>query len=273
MLAREIPITRTNLYHTYIEKEFRRETVNNRRLRIISDKDRVRLLSRIAARAFLLKRDQLDFEIAAGLVEDTLQPPRSEVESLTRDLLNRSFLQREGDTYRFAHKSLGEYLFATYIYDQLTRGNASFVQHFGHTIALAGMVLELFGGITKFDNLVKFLGIQGEKPLSRTTAAAYKFATYSILDCLDRLWTVCCEFFDDSTDDMTGRLHQMKSQAGRVTAYLELSEETGSVSDTKRLASGFLNSWKEMQVLVLELELIEVNRRIQTSSFAEKQLG
>src|SRR5215218_8785447 len=59
MVAEDMLISRTNLYRTYIEREFRRENVHNRRLRLISNADRVALLQQVSARAFLKGRIDL----------------------------------------------------------------------------------------------------------------------------------------------------------------------------------------------------------------------
>lgn len=160
MIKEGIPITRPNLYRTYIQKELRRETIRNKRLRVITDNDRMELMRAVAAEQFLDSSDELNFEAATKVVMEKLKPPRSEMEAITRDFLNRSFLHRHGDTYRFAHKSMGEFLFAEVVYESILRGKPEIIDRRQYSTAVAGMVLELFGGMIAFDEMLKAINIE-----------------------------------------------------------------------------------------------------------------
>jgi hypothetical protein len=101
---------------------------------------------------------------------------------MTRDLLNRSFLRRQGDTYEFAHKSLGEYLFATYIHDRIRSGDTTFLPQGWNSTAVAGIVLELFGGISAIWDFAKALGLQRDQALTEINLPAVRFISGSMYD-------------------------------------------------------------------------------------------
>jgi signal transduction histidine kinase len=160
MIENSVPITRPNLYQTYIQRELRRETVHNKRLQIMSDESRLSLMRTVAAERFLKSYDNLNFEEASTIIKSKLGLPISEVESVTRDFLNRSFLRREGDIYWFAHKSLGEYLFAVEVHEKIVGGELEFLKRTNCSSAVAGMVLDLFGGFEGFDSMLAALNLQ-----------------------------------------------------------------------------------------------------------------
>lgn len=160
MIAERIPITRVNLYQTYINREMTREAVTNKRLKIVSDEDRLALMRAVAAQRFLRSHDDIDFEFSSQVIKRELRVPKSEVESVTRDFLNRSFLRRTGDRYQFAHKSIGEFLFALELHSRILEGDLSFIENNRCSSAVAGMVLELFGGIPKFADMLRSLKVQ-----------------------------------------------------------------------------------------------------------------
>lgn len=150
MIENGIELNRPNLYKTYISSEFDREVIKNKRLRIISDDDRLALLTTIAFKNYSTLSDELDFETTANVIKTELKIPKQEIDSVTRDFLNRSFLTRDNNSYRFAHKSLGEYLVATRIYDFITNNDFSFIHNCPLSSAISGMTFELFGGFGKF---------------------------------------------------------------------------------------------------------------------------
>jgi signal transduction histidine kinase len=182
LIDEQIPITRPNLYNKYILKEFRRETIQNKRLRIIADEERLRLLQMVAAERFSTANDNLDFESAVSLIRLKLNLPKSEIESFTRDFLNRSFLRRSGDSYSFAHKSIGEYLFACDLHEQLSQGDLSALNKKGITAAVAGMVLELFGGFQMFQDLQRCLKVERETETHPSLFPSINFAALSLSD-------------------------------------------------------------------------------------------
>lgn len=158
------PITRPSLYRAYLEKELSRESVQNKRLKIISDEDRLALLRTVAAEHFFKSQDVLDFEVASRIIQAQLGIARADVESVTRDFLNRSFLLREGDAYRFAHKSIGEYLFAQVIYEQIIGGNMELLSRYKliSSSTVAGIVLDFFGGLMGFESVIAALKLSGD---------------------------------------------------------------------------------------------------------------
>jgi len=184
MIEGGIPITRTNLYGTYIQSELRRETIINRRLRLISDEDRVLLLRAIAADRLLETSDELEFTAASNVISNMLSIPRSEIESVTRDFLNRSFLSREGDTYRFAHKSIGDYLFSMEIASRIRNGDLQCLVGRRHPTAVAGMVLELFGGLEHFSTLLEALQLSRSE-VAQKDIPLMAFAALGLADHID----------------------------------------------------------------------------------------
>lgn len=154
MIENGIELNRPNLYKTYISSEFDREVIKNKRLRIISDDDRLALLTTIAFKNYSTLSDELDFETTANVIRAELKVPKQEIDSVTRDFLNRSFLTRNNNSYRFAHKSLGEYLVATRIYEFIKDNDFSFLHNCPLSSAISGMTFELFGG---FGNYLKYL--------------------------------------------------------------------------------------------------------------------
>jgi signal transduction histidine kinase len=159
IIERKIQITRINLYKTHILRELRRETVTNKRLKVISDEDRLALMQIVAADQFLKSNDELNFDAAQKLIIERLKIPKSEAASVTRDFLNRSFLSRKGDIYEFAHKSLGEFLFAAELYNQVSLGDIEFIKAHFYSSPIAGMFLEHFGGVQAFDDMLNALNV------------------------------------------------------------------------------------------------------------------
>lgn len=190
MIDKGIPITRPNLYQTYIERELSRETVHNKRLKVISDDSRLALMQAVAAERFFESRDDLDFEVASRIIQTHLELPRSEVESVTRDFLNRSFLHREGDVYTFAHKSLGEYMFAQEVYSRIVQGDFDFFDKTTCSSAVAGMVLDLFGGLESFNTLLRALRLDSMEFFSVKEIPRSIFAAMGLADYLQGIMSV-----------------------------------------------------------------------------------
>jgi hypothetical protein len=115
-------LDRLALYQTYIHREFRRDQLRHRRLRAMTDGERIALLKRLVADRFERGKLDLDMSDAARLVAELLGLPAAEAEAVARDFLGRSLLMRDGDVYRFAHKSIGEYLVALEIHRRLMAG-------------------------------------------------------------------------------------------------------------------------------------------------------
>jgi signal transduction histidine kinase len=201
-------LTRPSLYETYVREELKRETVHNNRLRIISDDDRLALLRAVTISGthgrqqtaaspqnsvrlhHLTAGIDIRFEDAAAIVSRQLAVPKAELESVTRDFLQRSFLTREGDTYQFAHRSIGEYLWAMEAYDRLTKGDIEFIATQSVSAAMAGMLLDFFGGIEAFQTFRQALGLPDDDSLSIEHAAAAAVAALSVSDYLSSILSV-----------------------------------------------------------------------------------
>ena len=146
MVAGEIPVTRLSLYQVYLDDEFERDKLKHRHLMRLKDAQKLRLLTAIVWHNYVLGRSGLDYQTAMEVVAAELKPPHADLEGTTREFLGRSFLERRGDEYFFAHKSTGEYLFARQAHRQLRLKRLSFlsgVRHF--TGPICGMTFEHFG--------------------------------------------------------------------------------------------------------------------------------
>jgi hypothetical protein len=182
LVGRATPLSRTQLYETYLRQELRRETIENRRLQVLDDEERLKLLFAMAADQLLGGADSLSFEAAARFVQSRLALPRQEVDGVTRDFLNRSFLHRKGDLYQFAHKSLGEYLLAVEVCRRLQAGDSDFILKFRFTEPTAGMALELSGGLPVAVHFLAALGITANR-ISGTPPPVRRFAMDALRDC------------------------------------------------------------------------------------------
>jgi len=190
MVGKGMPITRTNLYQAYIQKELRRETVHNKRLRLISDEKRLNLLRIIAARRLIDSYESVEFESAKKIIKYEMRLPDSDVEAVTRDFLNRSFLQRNGDVYRFAHKTLAEYLFACELFDKIQEANLEWLQTVNYSPFVAGMILDLFGGKKSFDKFLAALNLKpGNEPVTKFNWPAISLVCYALTDYIDSVNT------------------------------------------------------------------------------------
>jgi Holliday junction resolvase-like predicted endonuclease len=190
MVRKGIPITRANLYQTYIQKELRRETIHNKRLQLISDEERLNLLRVVAARRFIDSHESLEFESAKKIIKDEMRLPDSDVEAVTRDFLNRSFLQRNGDVYRFAHKTLAEYLFACELFHRIQRGNLEWLHTVNYSPAVAGMILDLFGGKKSLNKFLVALNLElGSVSVTKDNWLAISLVCYALTDYIDSVNT------------------------------------------------------------------------------------
>ena len=132
--------------------------------------------------------DSLHFDQTRQIILKILKPPKSELEAITRDFLNRSFLSREGDTYSFAHRSLGEFLYAQEIYDRIMRESSDIPDFNRIPAPSAGMVLELFGGINKFQEMLKTMKVNIVIPYkSKRDFNLIMFSLYSLANFISNL--------------------------------------------------------------------------------------
>jgi hypothetical protein len=146
----------------------------------------MRLLRSVAWRSFLNGSDAIDYESATMVIREELRIPYSEVESTTRDFLNRSFLTRVRDKYRFAHKSLAEYLFAEEAHRWIRGNNLSFLETAPRTGAACGMVIELFEEHTDIARLAERMKVGRDDVIVEWDQLhAMSFLLYGIADLLD----------------------------------------------------------------------------------------
>lgn len=223
LVEADIPITRPNLYRTFFQRELRREVVENRRLRSISDDMRLDLLRQVTAAAFLDGTARIEFATAAAAIRDALHLPPPEVEPVTRDFLNRSFLRREDDTYHFGHRSFSEYLLATVLRDRLRAGDTSFLRQAEVSDATAGMVLEMLGGPDAFGDLLRMLGLGAE--VVPENVPAVLFAGRSIVEHLTSMLSAVSDRPDLRTDVrrfLRGMLDEIFDKLSSVHLYADM---------------------------------------------------
>ena len=114
------PINRPNLYRTYLIGELKRQKVVKQRILLLPESTRLAVLQNLAAKFYEQDEPAITFSEAMNEVEVAVHPPRSELEAHTRDFLNCSFLIREGDAFRFSHRSIMEYLIARALCEEIT---------------------------------------------------------------------------------------------------------------------------------------------------------
>lgn len=259
MIENGIELNRPNLYKTYISSEFDREVIKNKRLRIISDDDRLALLTTIAFKNYSSLTDELDFETTANVIRTELKIPKQEIDSVTRDFLNRSFLTRNNNSYRFAHKSLGEYLVATRMYEFIKEKDFSFLHNCPLSSAISGMTFELFGG---FGNYLKYLNEfnLNEEPESITYFKKISFLSLSLSDLLH------AKFFTSNRAEKNDRYYE---QAGLAHDIGNLIGVIRLLSDSKvlftdevlneRNGNSIRSCWGQLLELMSRFENLSVN--------------
>jgi hypothetical protein len=190
MLDKGISINRPNLYRTYIESELAREVIKNKRERIIADGKRFEIMQNISTSSGTFTIF-IDFAKAREIIRSYFSNSETELDIITRDFLNRSFLIRSKDSYAFAHKSIAEYLYANQIaQDITTKGYSNFLPEGKVNAAIAGIAVELLGGvenITSIVDLLKIKDIQLGTPLDSETVTKMHFV---VIGCFDFLRSV-----------------------------------------------------------------------------------
>jgi len=114
------PINRPNLYETYLLGEIKRQKIVKKRKLLLSDPKRFSLLQRLALGFYTGDISAITFDDAMTYIRQFVKPQRAEREAYTRDFLTCSFLMREGDQYRFSHRSIMEYLAAKGLMEEIT---------------------------------------------------------------------------------------------------------------------------------------------------------
>lgn len=177
MFRENIPINRPNLYQTYIGSELMREVVRNKRLRLITDNERYDLMKEIAAINHLYDLP-INFEHTLNVIHKFVDVSTSELEAITRDFLNRSFLIRKGDAYFFAHKSIAEFLVAVKIKEQILLNNFEILSN-NYSNTTAAMAIEMLGGFENPDKVASLLKIE-HKPAELSKEMFHKYCFFAI---------------------------------------------------------------------------------------------
>lgn len=186
MFSEDTPINRPNLYKTYIDSELMREVVKNKRLRLIPDSERFDLMIEVAAINHLYDRP-INFEQVSQVIANYVNVASSELEAITRDFLNRSFLVRKGDNYFFAHKSIAEFLVALKIKEQILLENFAILDN-NYNRIIASMVVEMLGGIENLDRVIGYLKIEHHPAeLSLEMFNKYSFFAASCTEFLSKI--------------------------------------------------------------------------------------
>jgi len=123
LVAKGTPLNRPNIFETYLLGELKRQKIKKGRKFIISEENRMILLQELAL-------DFIDNDIytttyvdAIKYIKQIVKPPRDELEECTREFLSCSFLNREGDNYKFSHRSIMEYLAARALFTEINNDN------------------------------------------------------------------------------------------------------------------------------------------------------
>ena len=267
LIRESVPITRPNLYRTYIAAEFSRARIAEHRLQLLSDADRLGIMRVIAFESAYRGKEGVDFSDARAVLARRLAAPQAELDFLTREFLSRSFLSRTGDSYAFAHKSVGEYLVASELAERLRTPGQLVELLWPCTQSLAGMTLDEFGGLSGFSKLLDALGVgTGELPASRDGLKAACFAGSAMADHLAGLrairaalgkveeWTV--------EEIMVRELaHDVRHCIVLIVGYAELMLEDQTDADfMKRGMESMRITWRRLLYRLKPLDVVAVNR-------------
>jgi hypothetical protein len=121
LIASGKPINRPNLYETYLLGEIKRQKIMKKRTLLLSEDTRFSLLQQLALDFFGGEILAITFSDSQRYIEKFVKPPGAELEAYTRDFLTCSFLMREGDKYRFSHRSIMEYLAAKALKEEIDK--------------------------------------------------------------------------------------------------------------------------------------------------------
>jgi hypothetical protein len=150
------PIDRPLLYRTYIEGEIKRQTIEKGRYVLLSLEDRFKLMQLLAKEFLDRKHTGLTASAIMELVRGHLsERQREELEGHLADFLTLSFLTREGDTYRFSHRTIMEYLGAKTVAEELVRGEFDLLEKAKLTEEVCGFLLEMHPPLQLLWNWVK----------------------------------------------------------------------------------------------------------------------
>lgn len=125
LIAEKKPINRPNLYTAYLKQELKRQKITQRRQLLIDHDTRFSLLEGLASGFYTGTFNEMTFADAVKEIRRHISLPNQELEAYTRDFLTCSFLVRQGDEYRFSHRSIMEFLVATVLNREISQGVAN----------------------------------------------------------------------------------------------------------------------------------------------------
>lgn len=144
LIAQQEEINRASLYNRYLRSEIDRQQVQKQRKLLIKQEDRFHLMQVIARHFYTENPSGLTAEQIQNLLKDEFSSSqREELEAHIRDFLSASFLIREGDQYRFSHRSIMEYLAAKDLADEIEQGNPKVFQSFKLTSEVRDFLIDL----------------------------------------------------------------------------------------------------------------------------------
>jgi len=119
LIEDNIVVNLPNLYKTYLSGELKRQKISKKREFLLTAETRLDLLQQLAIDIYSNVIPVITFSDALSRIEQQVNPPRGEQEAYTREFLTNSFLIRKGNEYHFSHKSIMEYLVATYLAQEI----------------------------------------------------------------------------------------------------------------------------------------------------------
>jgi hypothetical protein len=143
LIASGKPINRPNLYYIYLIGELKRQKVAKRRTLLLPEETRLNIMQNLAAKFYEQDEPAITFSEALEQIATSIQPPRSELEAHTRDFLNCSFLIREGDEFRFSHRSIMEYLVGRALNVEIEQNEPSILIRQRLDVVVAGFIAEM----------------------------------------------------------------------------------------------------------------------------------
>jgi len=138
------PISAANLYQTYLEGEIKRQAVDKRRKLLIKREHRFLSMQALAVHFYVENLPGVTAKQVKELIKDKFTPSQQEeLEAHLRDFLTCSFLIREGDYYRFSHRSIVEYLTSRELYDEIRKDKPDIFRINPLTKEIRDFILEL----------------------------------------------------------------------------------------------------------------------------------
>jgi WD40 repeat protein len=137
-------INAANLYQTYLEGEIKRQTIDKKRRLLSKREHRFVLMQTLAMHFYKHNRAGVTAKEVKELIKDKFtSKQQEELEANLRDFLTCSFLIREGDNYRFSHRSFVEYLTAKGLYDEIQEDKPDLFKIYALTKEIRDFIIEL----------------------------------------------------------------------------------------------------------------------------------